>query len=186
MAATARRRPFTADEYHRMLAAGILAEDDAVELVGGDIVNKAPKSARHAACLSKLTEHLASALRQRATIRVQDPIALGPFSEPEPDIVLAKHRVDAYADGHPTAGDVLLVIEVADSSLHYDREVKIPLYASFGMPEVWLVDLIRQAVTVFTEPGAKGYDNAFDKQSSDTIQPVAFPEVKLPVAALLP
>ena len=186
MAATARRRPFTADEYHRMVAAGILDEDDAVELICGDIVNKAPKSARHAACLSKLTEPLASALRQRATIPVQDPIALGPFSEPDPDIVLARHRVDAYAKGHPSGGDVLLVIEVADSSLLYDREVKLPLYAGAGIPEVWLLDLTRQAVTVFTEPGAKGYDNAFDKQSGDTLQPAAFPEVKLPVAALLP
>ena len=186
MAATARRRQFTADEYHKMLAAGILDEDDAVELIGGDLVTKAPKSTRHAACLSKLNELLSGALRRRATIRVQDPITLGTLSEPEPDIVLAKHRVDAYAKGHPTAGDILLVIEVADSSLLYDREVKIPLYASFGIPEVWLVALTRQAVTVFTEPRAKGYDNCVDQQPGDTLQPTAFPEVQLPVAALLP
>ena len=186
MAATARRRPFTADEYHRMVAAGILDEDDAVELICGDIVNKAPKSTRHAACLAKLTEHLASALRQRATIRVQDPVALSPLSEPEPDILLAKHRVDAYAGGHPTADDVLLVIEVAESSIVYDRDIKLPLYARAGIPEVWLLDLTRRAVTVFTKPGANGYGSGTEKQPGDTLEPTAFPEAQLPVAALLP
>jgi Uma2 family endonuclease len=122
-------RRFSVHEYHQMAAAGILNEDDPVELIEGEIVEMPPMGSPHAACISRLTQILVTQAGNLADVRVQLPVRLDERSEPEPDLALVKPRADSYASAHPGPDDVLSVIEVADTTLHYDRSVKGPLYA---------------------------------------------------------
>lgn len=151
------RRPFTVEEYHRMAAAGILGEDDRVELLEGEIVQMEPIGSRHAGCVNRLTRIFSERARGRAVVTVQNPITLGPRSEPQPDFVLARLRPDEYTDAHPGPGDILLIVEVAETSARYDREMKLPIYARYGVPEAWLVNLNDDRIEVFREPGREGY-----------------------------
>jgi Uma2 family endonuclease len=128
------RWQFTVADYHRMAEIGIIHEDDRVELIDGEIVKMSPIGDRHLACVDCLTTELVSGLRRRAWVRVQGSIRLGGYAEPQPDIVLLKPRPDFYVGGGARADDVLLIVEVADSSLRYDREVKAPRYAQAGIP----------------------------------------------------
>jgi Uma2 family endonuclease len=135
------RHKLTVAQYHRMAETGVLAPDARVELLEGVIVDMAPIGSRHAATVNRLTRAFAAAVGNRAIVSVQNPIRLGDHDEPQPDLALLRPRADYYAEATPTAADVLLVVEVAQSSAAYDREVKLPLYAQHGVPEVWLVDL---------------------------------------------
>jgi len=157
MGTAQQRRLFTADEYYRLADVGILRHDDRVELLDGDIVEMTPIGARHAACVDRLNVLFQRVVNARAIVRVQNPIRLDPHSEPQPDLSILKARADFYASGHPTPGDVLLVIEVADSSAGFDRDVKVPLYARSRIPEVWLVDLEEGRVEIFAQPAPDGY-----------------------------
>lgn len=148
---------FTVDEYHRMAELGLWGEDDQIELVEGEIIDMSPIGPRHAACVRRLNDRLSQRVRERATLGVQDPVRLSDLSEPQPDIAVLRHRSDYYADAHPGPGDVLLLIEVADTSVAFDRGTKVPLYARAGVPGVWLVDLDGEAVEVFEGPGRNGY-----------------------------
>jgi Uma2 family endonuclease len=152
-----RRHRFTAEEYHRMGEAGLFGEDDRVELIEGEIIEMTPIGSRHAGTVKRLIRLLGQAVGEQAIISAQDPLRLGPRSEPQPDIALLRPRDDFYATGHPAAADVLLLIEVAEASLRYDREVKIPLYARHGIPAVWLVDLAGRELTAHQEPAGDGY-----------------------------
>jgi Uma2 family endonuclease len=145
-------RRFSVDEYHQMAAAGILSEDDPVELIEGEIVEMPPMGSPHAACISRLTHILVAQAGNLAAVRVQLPVRLDERSEPEPDLALVKSGADSYASAHPGPDDVLSVIEVADTTLHYDRSVKGPLYARAGLPAYWLVDLVHGRVDVHREP----------------------------------
>jgi len=129
------RWKFTVDEYARMAEAGILGEDDRVELLEGEIVEMAPIGPPHAGCVNRLTRLLTSRLGDRAVVGVQNPIRLGSLSEPQPDLTLLRPRRDLYSEGHPEADDVLLVVEVASSTSAFDRQVKMPLYAQAGIPQ---------------------------------------------------
>lgn len=149
------RRRFTSAEYHAMTAAGILSEDERVELIAGEIVKMAPIGSRHAGCVKKLNRRLSRALGDRALVSIQDPILLGEGVEPEPDLALLRPREDDYTLSHPRPGDVLLVIEVADASLDYDRRVKIPLYAQAGVPEMWIVNLLQGEIEVYHGPSER-------------------------------
>jgi Uma2 family endonuclease len=169
MAVALTRRTFTVDEYHKMAEAGILHEDDRVELIEGEIINMTPIGSRHTACVKKLNRLFAELLGSEVIISVQDPLRLGDTSEPEPDIALLRPRPDFYAERHPSADDTLLVVEVADTSLVYDREVKVPLYARAGLAEVWLVDLVQQQVLVHRNPTAQGYQEVQAKRSGDRL-----------------
>lgn len=151
------RRRFSVDEYHRMAEAGILHEDDRVELIEGEIVQMSPIGSRHAACVGRLTHLFALRLGTRVQVWVQNPIRLGHRSEPQPDLALLKLRPDCYAGAHPGSEAVFLVIEVAETSAEYDRHVKLALYSRAGIPEAWLVDLAGDAVEVYRRPGAAGY-----------------------------
>src|SRR5215470_3510676 len=142
---------FTSDEYHRMLRAGILSEDDRVELIQGEIIKMSPIGSRHAACVKRLNSILSKSL-DRVVISVQDPVALNDYSEPQPDIALLKPRDDFYAGSLPTADDVLLIIEVADASLEYDGTVKLALYAESRIPEAWLAALPGDLVEAHSNP----------------------------------
>jgi len=145
------RRWFNVDEYYRMAQTGILSEDDRVELIEGEIIQMSPIGSRHAACVGRLTDLLAE-VRDKAIVWVQNPIRIDSYSEPEPDVALLRKRADFYSSSLPTPVDVLLVIEVADTSVEYDRDTKIPLYAGAGIAEALLVNLPGDVIEYYSEP----------------------------------
>lgn len=151
------RRAFTVDEFHRMAEAGVLAEDDRLELLDGEIVQMTPIGSRHAGCVSRLSEWFGQRLHAVAIVSVQNPVVLSQHTELYPDIALLKRRPDFYSASHPQPGDVLLVVEVADTTGDYDRRVKVPRYARAGIPEVWVVDLRERAIDVYREAAGGEY-----------------------------
>ena len=179
------RHRFTVDEYHRMGEVGILAEDDRVELVDGEIVHMTPIGPRHVVRVAALHRRLQVLLEDRADIIVQSPIRLGPHHEPQPDVTLLRPPLSRYEARLAGPGDVLLVVEVADTSAVYDRGVKLPLYAAAGIPEVWLVDLAGEAVEVYRAPAATGYRDARRLVRGDRVAPGAFPDASLAVDEVL-
>ena len=179
------RRRFTTDEYHRMADAGILSPDDRVELLDGKIVRMSPIGSRHAACVDRLTDVFTRRFRRRAIVRVQNPIDLGRHSEPQPDVTLLARRADYYAARHPQPPDILLVVEVVDSSRGYDRELKLPLYARFGIREVWLVDLRSDELETYRRPALRGYRDHARVMRGHRLAPVACPRTLLRVDDLL-
>lgn len=148
------RHRLSVADYYRMAEAGILGEDDRCELIEGEIIDMAPIGSRHASTVKRLLRHFERTVGNSAIVSIQDPIRLDARNEPQPDLALLRHRDDFYQQAHPTPGDVLLIVEVADASLRYDREVKLPLYARFGIPEVWIVDLQSSRVEIFRGPKA--------------------------------
>jgi hypothetical protein len=178
------RHRLSVDEYHRMARAGILPEDSRVELINGEIIDMAPIGSRHAGTVLQLTNLLNQALRGTAMVWVQNPIHLDPHTEPQPDLALLRPRDDFYKTAHPRAADVLLVIEVADTSLHYDREIKIPLYARHGIPEVWLVDLLNNRISRFREGTAEGYRQENEAVELDRVSPLHLPQAVLDLSTL--
>jgi len=152
-------RHFNVAEYYQMARAGVLTEDERVELVRGEIVAMSPIGSRHAACVSRFDMRLQRWARERFVVRIQNPIRLDDESEPEPDVSVLKLRHDFYADAHPMPEDVLLVIEVADTSMGYDRDEKAPLYAEAGIPEMWLVNLSEAVIEVYSNPVDGAYSS---------------------------
>lgn len=178
------RRLFTVREYYQMSEAGILTEDDRVELLDGEVVQMTPIGSRHADCVDRLTQLLVERVARRAIVRVQNPIRLGERSELQPDLTLVKpHR--SYAASHPDAEDILLLLEVADTSAETDREIKIPLYASAGIPEAWLIDLPRASVEVYRQPDNGHYQEIRTMRRGEILAPMAFPDLELLVDTIL-
>ena len=134
MAVQLLRRRFTVHEYHLMGQAGILVEDDRLELLEGEIVELAPIGSRHQAAVNRLNALFSSRLAAGALVNVQGPVRLGDHSEPQPDVMLVRRRSDFYETAHPEPADVLLLVEVSDTSIEYDRQVQLPLYARHGIP----------------------------------------------------
>jgi Uma2 family endonuclease len=163
------------DEYRQMGEAGIFGEDDRVELIDGEIIDMPPIGSWHAAAVKRLVDRMQPLTGPDAILSVQDPIRLGDFTEPEPDIALLRRRDDYYAAAHPTAADVLLIVEVAESSLRYDRDKKLPLYARAGIPEVWLVDLNGRVLWVYRQPGMDGYAEARRSDDLSVMAPLELP-----------
>lgn len=155
-----RHHGFNRRDYHRMAEAGILGEDDRVELIEGEIIDMTPMGSRHAGAVARVQTALQEATGRRAVVWVQNPVALAAASEPQPDLALLQPRHDFYAGSLPRPEDVLLLIEVSDRSLAYDRDVKLPLYARHGIPEVWLIDLDGRRLTRHWAPASQGYRNA--------------------------
>lgn len=155
------RRVFSVDDYYRMVEVGLLREDERVELIEGEVIKMSPIGSRHAACVARLTKLFSRLTGDGAIVWVQNPIRLDDFSEPQPDVALLKPRADFYSRAHPAAADVLLIVEVADTTIGYDRQVKVPLHARAGVPEVWVVDLVGEAVETYAQPreGAYGLNN---------------------------
>ena len=147
----------TVTDYHRMGEAGILGPDMRTELIDGEIVEMPPIGHPHAGTVKLIANRLKETVGLAAVVAVQDPVWLDDHTEPLPDIALLRPRADYYRNGHPGPADVLLLVEVADSSLRYDREVKLPRYARAGIPLVWLVDLTGSRLTVHCQPGPHGY-----------------------------
>lgn len=152
-----RRHRLTIADFLRMGEVGILGEDAAVELIEGDLIDMAPIGSRHAATVGRLTHLLVQAAGDRAIVWVQNPISLDENTMPQPDVALLKSRSDSYSSAHPRAEDVLLIIEVAETTLAYDVKVKLPLYARAGIPEAWLIDLEQGRITRYSDPHKDAY-----------------------------
>jgi Uma2 family endonuclease len=185
MAAVLTRVRFTVDDYHRMADAGILAEDDRVELIDGEIVRMSPVGAQHAGTTKKLNRLLTLTLGDAAMIGVQDPVRLADDTEPEPDISVLRPRADFYRQSHPVPPEILLLIEVADTSLLADRLVKIPRYARAGVPEVWLVDLDHRRIERHTGPAAAGYTDVTVIAAGESLPSSVLPEIVIRAHDLL-
>lgn len=179
------KRLFTVKEYHQMIEAGILTKDDKVELIRGEIVQMAAVGRRHTSHVKRLTELFYIRLLSRVTIGVQDPVELDDRSEPQPDISLLRRRDDFYELGHPQSEDILLIVEVADTTAETDRNIKIPLYAEDNIVEVWLVDINEQCVVVYREPSPSGYQNIQRFQRGQTLSILAFPDLEIAVVDVL-
>jgi Uma2 family endonuclease len=186
MAVELKRRRFTVDEYHLMGDAGVFHPGERVELIDGAIVDMTPIGRRHATAHRRSVRSFHRLVGERALIDSQDPVVIGEFGEPQPDVVLLRPRPDDYLSAHPMPADVLLVVEIVDSSLEYDRRVKLPMYAKAGIPEAWVENLIDGVVEVCTEPGPDGYRTVRVARRGETVRPTAFPDVEIPVAELLP
>ena len=178
------RRRLDVDAYHRMAGAGILKPDDRVELIDGEIIDRAPIGSEHAGTTIRFNRLLAPAAASGiVTAAVRSPLRLDRHNEPEPDLMLLRPRADDYRSSLPTADDVLLLVEVADSSLAYDRTTKLALYARHGIPEVWLVDLVGRAVEICREP-VGGYASR-QRLRSGAATPILVPELAIDIGVLL-
>jgi Uma2 family endonuclease len=179
------RHRLTAKEFHRMAEAGILHENDRIELVEGELIDMAPIGGNHAGIVAQLNAWLTGAAAGRYIVFPQNSLALSEHSEPQPDLTLLKPRDDYYRSALPTPSDVLLLIEVSDTTVEFDRNTKAPLYARSGIPEVWLVNLRDQVVEVLREPTAQGYVRNTRVVRGQRLASLAFPDLVLPVDDLL-
>jgi Uma2 family endonuclease len=150
-------RSLTSAEYYQMMESGIIREGEKVELILGQIFTMAAKGTRHTVATSKLIKSLLMLIGEQAIVRCQDPISLPNHSEPEPDIVIARLRSDDYVNSHPSPADIILVIEVADSTIKFDRDTKAPLYAAAGISEYWIVNLIDNRLEIYRQPEGSIY-----------------------------
>ena|SRR3982751_1602212 len=151
------RHFFTVAEFERMGEAGIFTKDSRLELIEGEIVEMSPIGSRHAACVKFLSRFLNKVIGDKALVSTQDPVHLNDNSEPQPDVALLRLRDDFYSHAHPRPEDVLLIIEVADTTVDYDRLVKVPLYAKARIKEVWLVNLPAEQIEIYAEPSGGAY-----------------------------
>jgi len=179
------KRLISIDDYHRMAADGLFSEDDRVELIEGEIVEMTPIGNRHATCVRRSISLFSSSLAGRVIVDVQNPVQLGDWSEPQPDVTLLGWRDDYYASAAPTAKDVVLLVEVADSSIGFDRGTKVPLYARHGIREHWLLDLPGGTLDVHRLPASAGYRDVRKLRRGDSIALEAFPDVVFAVSDLL-
>lgn len=190
MAAPTLKR-FTLNEYHRLAELGFLAEDDRLELIRGQIIEMAAKGTAHEACLTRLLRELPKLVSDRATLRSQSPITLLQDSEPEPDFTIVRNRADDYLSSHPEPADILLVIEVSNSSLSYDQEVKLPLYAQAGISDCWIFNLVENRLEVYSEPyqnlqGKYGYGMKRIVLPNRAITLPCFPDLVLDLPKVFP
>lgn len=179
------RRRWSVSEYHRMGELGLLANHERLELIDGDVIEMAPIGSRHASQVNRLNWMLNQRLNRAglAIIAPQNPVVLGDYSEPEPDIAVLRWRDDFYESAHPGPNDVLLMIEVSDSTVKADRQIKAPLYAQHGIPEYWLVDITARQLEVYREP-LEGQYQQITKHQAGTVSPVTLSEVVIDLAAL--
>lgn len=179
------RHRFTIDEYHRMGDAGIFHEDSRVELIEGDVVHMCPIGTRHTGGVNRLNALFTRRLGGRVVVSVQNPVILDDYSEPQPDLTVLAFRSDYYEGAHPRPSDTLLAIEVADSSLSYDRNVKSKLYARKHIRELWIVDVVGRALDVYRRPAASGYREHERLVRGKRVAMRAFPRVFFRVADVL-
>jgi Uma2 family endonuclease len=179
------KRLFTVKEYYQMAESGIIANGERVELIRGEIIKMSPIGRRHAACVDRCNYALAAKFAGKVVVRIQNPLALDNTSEPEPDVMLLKYQDDFYESGHPHPSDVLLLIEVADSTIDSDRELKIPLYAEDRITEVWLIDINSACIEVYRYPIANGYQEIQKFCRGQKLSILAFPDVSITVDEIL-
>jgi len=179
------RRWFSVEEFDRMIRSGILTEDERLELIEGEIVKMSPIEKLHAACVKRLNAFFNRLVGRDVIVGVQDPVHLNDFSRPQPDVFLLKPRDDFYVQAHPTPDDILLIVEVADTTINYDRKVKVPLYARAGISVVWLVDLNRDLIEVYARPAGGAYQELSEARRGDTLTLESLPGFKLGVGEIL-
>lgn len=179
-----RKHRLSVHDYHRMGDAGILAMDARVELIEGEIVDMTPIGSKHASIVTRMTEMFYRKMQTRAIVSVQSPITLAGNSEPEPDIILLRPRKDYYSDAHPHADDVLLIVEVADTTLRYDLEIKVPLYARCGIPEVWIVDIRSMQINMFSSPDDGVYQCEDLPAELQSVRPRELPDMVIDLSRL--
>ncbi len=172
---------FTVEQYHQMGEINLFDPSDRLELIEGEIINMSPIGFRHAFAINYLGNWFPRQLGEKAIVSIQNPIRLNNQSEPQPDLVLLKPREDFYENQLPQAEDILLLIEVADSSLSYDRDIKIPLYAKNAINEVWLINLNQNQLEVFRYPDNNQYQKQQTLTSPQTISSLSFPELNFPL-----
>lgn len=176
MTIAAELRSVRVRDYHRMVEVGILAASQRVELIEGQIYTKAAKGTAHSAAVTRIDRALSQRLRGRALLRFQDPVQLSDFSEPKPDIAIAHIDPLDYEDHHPTPPEIFWLIEVADSTLGRDRDLKVPVYGKSGIQEYWILDVQERCLYVFREPEQDGYRSEQKLSEQDAIAPLAFPD----------
>ena len=179
-------RLFSVDEYYAMAEAGILAHNERVELINGEIIEMSPIGSRHASAIYSLEYLVPSQLGGRAIAGAQNPLRLHSHMEVQPDFMILKLRDDFYASSHPGPEDVLLLIEVSDTTVDSDRNEKLPLYANAGIPEVWIANIPERVVEVYTDPVNGVYTNRQVFGPGEDVSPLAFPDVSLPVSRIVP
>lgn len=186
MAIAAPPRPYrwTVAEFHKLADAGLFTEDDRIELIEGELIEMAPIGSDHGGNVKKLNHKLTTLLGGKAIVSVQDPVTLGEHSEPQPDIALLRWRDDFYQHAHPRPDDVLLIIEFADTTARYDREVKVPLYARHGMAEVWLLDPAQRRLEAYRRPITGEYTE-IQYYREGPVAPERLPEAVIRLADLL-
>lgn len=185
MAVEIARWQFTVADYARMRETGILSEDDRVELIDGEVRPMSPIGPLHAAIVNRLNRLIGRLVGESAIVSVQNPIQLNDYSEPQPDIVVLRPRDDFYAETHPRAGDIHLVVEVADTSIDYDREEKLPRYAEAGIAEVWLIAVDNHTVEQYTQPRNGRYHTIQLIEAGEVVQTATLPNLSLAVDDIL-
>jgi Uma2 family endonuclease len=182
---TPTRYRLSVEDYHKLGTAGILNGESRVELIEGELLEMAPIGSLHAATVARLHELFYEQARDVALVWQQNPVTLQPRSEPQPDLTLLKLRADHYAHALPTAADVLLIVEVSDTTLDYDRGEKLRLYAQHGIPEYWIVDVQAKRVEVYREPLFNGYVRKVELNLQDTVSPQAMLQVRIALEKVL-
>ncbi|MBD2774495.1 Uma2 family endonuclease [Iningainema tapete] len=185
---TAKR--FTIAEYHRLAELGFFGEDERVELIKGELFQMPAKGTQHSTFNRRLIRELSRLLGDRATIQSQDPVVIPNNSEPEPDIAILRNREDDYLDAHPNPSDVLLLIEIADSSLKYDQEVKLPIYAEGGISDYWIFNLVDNFLEFYSEPyqvqGKFGYRRKLIFLPHESVNLPFFPDLVIHLSKVFP
>lgn len=181
---TPTRYKLSVEDYHKLGDAGILNEDSRVELIEGELIEMAPIGGPHMAVVNRLTKRLVLAVGDFGVVSVQNPVRLPPHSEPQPDFAILKPRAGDAASAVPGAEDVLLLIEVADATLAYDRGTKLALYAKSGIAESWIVNLQSKCIEVYREPTAHGYTKRIEFQREERVSPLALPTMSVAVAEM--
>jgi Uma2 family endonuclease len=180
------RHAISAVEYLRMGEGGVFAPEARLELIEGEIVERAPIGSPHAGMVNTLIWVFSRAAGDLAVVAAQNPLVVGDRSVPQPDVMLLRARADRYSRSHPTPADVLLLVEVSDTTLPFDLGTKIPLYARCGIAEAWVIDLNERAVRVFRDPRPSGYRASFTLQGDGSVTALALPAIVVPVATLFP
>lgn len=179
------KRRFTVKDYHKMGEIGVFENDEKTELINGEIIKMSPIGKRHASCVNRCNRLFYQTLGDRILISVQNPIQLNDLSQPQPDLVLLQPRPDFYEKQHPQPSDILLLIEVADTTIEFDQQVKIPLYCQNHIQEVWLIDLNQNIIRMYRTPTANGYQFIQLFEPEQTLALGAFPDVTINVNEIL-
>lgn len=181
-----KRRRLTVDDFAKMCEAGILTTDDRVELIDGELIEMPPMGPEHAGIVNRLANVIPALVSRFADVRSQSSVQLTRYTQPEADLAVVSRDEHLYLQRHPQPGDILIAIEVADSSLAYDRQQKMPRYAAAGVPEAWLVDVRARTITVYTEPSPDGYETSRTLAWAEELVGTAVPELSLVFEEILP
>jgi Uma2 family endonuclease len=179
---TPTRYKLSVEDHYKLGEVGILTEDSRVELIEGELIEMAPIGGSHMGLVNRLTRLLVLAVGDLGVVSIQNPVTLPPHSEPQPDVAILKPGADSAGSPVPHADDVLLIIEVADTTLAYDRNTKLKLYAQAGMAEAWIVNVQARCVEVYREPQGDGYNRKSEMRPGDVVTPLALPMVKVSIS----